>query len=126
MTTRPLFYFRAMNDIVDIARVIGHKQGEYAYYRAYYSLLKQLQDLMSEMSEDLQRLHESPHSNSSERLLAAFRLADHFRSSVQSISAQEKNARSALVGLCSADHPYIDASRLDMSNAERKEVRSSN
>lgn len=97
-----------MNDIADIARAIGHQQGEYAYYRACYSLFKQLQDLMSEMIEDLQRLHEKPHNNSSEGLSAVFRLADHFRSSVQSISAQEKNARSALARLCSAYYPYID------------------
>jgi hypothetical protein len=110
-----------MSDISDIARAIGHQQGEYAYYRACYSLFKQLQDLVADMKEDLKTLHENRQSNSSEGLLEVSQLADHFHSSVQSISAQENNARSALAGLCSTNSPCIDSSRVENGERERKD-----
>lgn len=110
-----------MSDIADIARAIGHQQGEYAYYRACYSLFKQLQELVADMKDDLKILHENRQTNSSEGLLEVSRLADHFRSSVQSISAQENNARSALAGLCSLNSPCLDSSQVENGDRERKD-----
>lgn len=105
-----------MNDIADIVRAIGQQQGEYAYYRACYSLFKQLQDLVADVAEDLDGLYKSQQSNCSEGFSAVSRVAENFRSSVQSISAQEKNARLALAGLCSSSNPYINSGRA--GNAE--------
>lgn len=109
-----------MSDIADIVRAIGHQQGEYAYYRACYSLFKQLQDLVADMREDLKIFHENRQSNSSEGLLEVSQLADQFRSSVQSISAQENNARSALAGLCSTNNPCLDSNWVENEEREKK------
>jgi hypothetical protein len=65
-----------MNGIADIVRAIGHQQGEYAYYRACYSLFKQLQDLVAEVAEDLNGLYESQQCNPSEGFLA---VSQHLR-----------------------------------------------
>ncbi|KAJ5146612.1 uncharacterized protein N7515_001176 [Penicillium bovifimosum] len=100
-----------MNDIADIVRAIGHQQGEYAYYRACYSLFKQLQDLVAEVTEDLNGLYESQQCNPSERFLAVSQVAEDFRSSVQSISAREKNAQLALASLWSSNKPQTDSDR---------------
>ncbi|KAJ5146608.1 uncharacterized protein N7515_001172 [Penicillium bovifimosum] len=105
-----------MNDIADIVRAIGHQQGEYAYYRACYSLFKQLQDLVAKVTEDLNGLCESQQCNPSEGFLAVSQVAEDFRSSVQSISAHEKNARLALANLCSSNKPQTNPDRA--GNAE--------
>lgn len=105
-----------MDDIADIVRAIGQQQGEYAYYRACYSLFKQLQDVVAEVTEDLITLHESQQCNPSEGFSAVSRVAENFRLSVQSISSQEKNARLALAGLCSSNNLHIDSGRA--GNAE--------
>ncbi len=59
-----------MNDIADIVRAIGQQQGEYAYYRACYSLFKQLQDLLAEVTEDLDSLVKSQQCNPSKGFAA--------------------------------------------------------
>ena len=105
-----------MDDITDIVRAIGQQQGEYAYYRACYSLFKQLQDVVAEVTEDLNGLHESQQCNPSEGFSAVSRVAENFRLSVQSISSQETNARLALSGLCSSSNLDIDSGRAE--NAE--------
>ena len=46
-----------MDEIADIVRQVGRQQGENAYYRACYALLKRLQELTSQASNDLLRLH---------------------------------------------------------------------
>ncbi|KAJ5111911.1 hypothetical protein NUU61_001541 [Penicillium alfredii] len=48
-----------MDEIEDIVRRIGRQQGENAYYRSCYVLLKQLQDAVGKAAEDLLRLHQS-------------------------------------------------------------------
>lgn len=100
-----------MDDIANIVRAIGQQQGEYAYYRSCYSLFKRLQDVVAEVAEGLNGLHESEQRNHSEGFSAVSRVAENFRLSVQSISSQEKNARSALAGLCSSHNLHIDSSR---------------
>ena len=49
-------------DIVEIVREIGRQQGQNAYYRACYLLLKQLQDSVLCASNDLLRLYYSDDS----------------------------------------------------------------
>lgn len=105
-----------MDDITQIVRAIGQQQGEYAYYRACYSLFKQLQEVVAEVTEDLDGLHASQQYNPSEGFSAVSRAAEHFRLSVQSISSREKNARLALAGLCSSSNLHIDRGRA--GNAE--------
>lgn len=98
-----------MDHIAEIVRAIGQQQGEYAYYRACCSLFKQLQDVLAEVTEDLNAIHESQQCNPSEGFSAVSQVAENFRLSVQSISSQEKNARLALAGLCSSNNLHIDS-----------------
>lgn len=44
-----------MDEIVDIVRQIGRQQGENAYYRACYGLLKRLQELVEQTSDEMLR-----------------------------------------------------------------------
>ncbi|KAJ5471977.1 hypothetical protein N7539_008546 [Penicillium diatomitis] len=44
-----------MDEIVEIVRQVGRQQGENAYYRSRYGLLKRLQELIEEASEELLR-----------------------------------------------------------------------
>lgn len=100
-----------MGDIADIVRAIGQQQGEYAYYRACYSLFKQLQELVAEVTKDLDDVYKSEQCNPSDGFSAVSQVAENFRLSIQSISTQEKNARLALAGLCPSNSPNINSSR---------------
>lgn len=91
-----------MNDIADIVRAIGQQQGEYAYYRVCYCLLKRLQDTVAGAIKDLYKLHEAPSINPSEGFSPAYKVAEQLRLSVQHTSTHESQARSALAGLCSS------------------------
>jgi hypothetical protein len=48
-----------MDEIIEIVRRIGRQQGQNAYYRTCYTLLKQSQDLILETSNELLDLYHS-------------------------------------------------------------------
>jgi hypothetical protein len=100
-----------MGDIADIVRAIGQQQGEYAYYRACYSLFKQLQELVAEVTKDLDDFYKSEKCNPSDGFSAVSQVAENFRLSIQSITTQEKNARLALAGLCPSNSSNINSGR---------------
>lgn len=109
-----------MSDIADIVRAIGQQQGEYAYYRVCYSLLKRLQDTVAEVIEDLVKLHETPSINPSEGFSSAYKIAEQLRVSVQNASTHERHARSALSGLCSST--FNDVNFLDPADERESSI----
>jgi hypothetical protein len=52
-----------MDEVVEIVRQIGRQQGQNAYYRTCYTLLKKTQDLILQTSNELLNLY---HSNAFE------------------------------------------------------------
>lgn len=62
-----------MDKITHIVRDIGQQQGENVYFRACYILLKRLQELTEQTSDDLRRLHQSAFVGSSDEAFSPYR-----------------------------------------------------
>jgi hypothetical protein len=80
-----------MDEIVEIVRRLGRQQGQNAYYRTCYTLLKKTQDLILQTSNELLDLY---HSNAFEEPESVSTIADDLRSDIQSLIARERRARS--------------------------------
>jgi hypothetical protein len=92
-----------MDEIAQIVRDIGQQQGENVYLRACYAILKRLQELTEQTSDDLDRLHQASFVDSPEE---AFRPVYHtvceLQTSVFALIDQACNAESACEELCPA------------------------
>ena len=84
-----------MDEIEDIVRRIGRQQGENAYYRSCYVLLKQLQDAVGQAAEDLLRLHQSGAFLSFDDFHPVSQIADDLRNSIHDLMCQERKAQLA-------------------------------
>lgn len=80
-----------MEEIVEIVRQIGRQQGQNAYYRTCYTLLKKSQDLILETSKELLGLY---HSNAFEEPESVSMIADDLRNDIHALIARERRARS--------------------------------
>ncbi|KAI2736052.1 hypothetical protein DTO013E5_10135 [Penicillium roqueforti] len=90
-----------MDEIAEVVRHIGRQQAENVCYRTCYALLKQLQDLVGHLSEDLIRLHQADRfSSGDDDLYAVYQVAERMRGSVRDLLAQAHNARTAYEDIC--------------------------
>ena len=89
-----------MDEIEDIVRQIGRQQGENAYCRSCYVLLKQLQDAVGQAAEDLLRLHQSGAFLSFDDFHPVSQIADDLRNSIHDLVCQERKAQLAWEELC--------------------------
>ncbi|KAJ6056974.1 uncharacterized protein N7446_007872 [Penicillium canescens] len=90
-----------MDEIAEVVRHIGRQQAENACYRTCYALLKQLQDLVVEASENLIRLHQADRTLSADDdLYAVYQIAEKMRGSVRDLLAQAHNARTTYEDIC--------------------------
>jgi chorismate mutase len=80
-----------MDEIIEIVRRIGRQQGQNAYYRTCYTLLKQSQDLILETSNELLDLY---HSNAFEEPESVSTIADDLRNDIHALIPRERRARS--------------------------------
>ncbi|KAL4860506.1 hypothetical protein BDV12DRAFT_204974 [Aspergillus spectabilis] len=78
-------------DIVEIVRRIGRQQGQNAYYRTCYALLKKSQDLILETSNEPLHLYQS---NAFEEPESVSTIADDLRNDIHALIARERRARS--------------------------------
>lgn len=85
-----------MDEIAEIVRVIGQQQGENSFYRVCYGLLKQLQDLVAQASDDLLYLSRHEVHSSSSDFCAVNQIAAQLRISLDNFEEQEKIAELAL------------------------------
>ncbi|KAJ5454975.1 hypothetical protein N7530_012744 [Penicillium desertorum] len=92
-----------MEEIVDIVREIGRQQAENSYYRTCYGLLKQLQDSVTQASDDLLCLQQHEALWPSNGFLPIHHISTELRNSVESLSNQEKKAHLAWVNLLPTD-----------------------
>jgi nitrate/nitrite-specific signal transduction histidine kinase len=88
-----------MEEIAEIVREIGRQQGENAYYRACYYYLKQLQDSVSQASDDLCQFYQETTFNPSCDIWLAHQVAENLRWSVYILAEQERKAQLALMEL---------------------------
>ena len=77
-----------MARIEDIVREIGRQQGENVYYRTCYHLLKHLQDLVDQVTDELLRLHIS-RAEQAQEFAKAREIANGLRSRVRGLVKQE-------------------------------------
>ncbi len=87
----PLFTTYEMEEIVEIVRQMGRQQGQNAYYRTCYALLKKSQDLILETSNELLDLY---HSNAFEEPESVSTIADDLRNDIHALVARERRTRS--------------------------------
>jgi hypothetical protein len=80
-----------MDEVVDIVRRVGHQQGQNAYYGTCYTLLKKIQDLILQTSNELLDLY---HSNAFEEPESVSTIAEDLRNDIQTLIARERRARS--------------------------------
>jgi hypothetical protein len=96
-----------MDEIADIVRRIGRQQGENAYYRACYALLKRLQELTTQSSNDLLRLHQSGTFGSPEyRLYPAYEVVHELQNSAYELIDEACNAQAACEEFCQVDNRF--------------------
>lgn len=80
-------------DIVEIVREIGRQQGQNAYYRACYLLLKQLQDSVLWASNDLLRLYYSNDSIPAQDFESVAEISACLRNAVHDLQSRARRAK---------------------------------
>lgn len=96
-----------MDEIVEIVRQIGRQQGENAYYRACYGLLKRLQELIEQASEELLRHQQSgPPGSPSQSSDHAYRILWELQESTFDLVDQGCDAQSSCEEFCPIDHRF--------------------
>lgn len=96
-----------MDEIAQIVRDIGQQQGENVYFRACYAILKRLQELTEQTSDDLRRLHQSPFVGSSDEAFApVYHTLCELQTAVFDLTDQACNAQSACEELCPVDPSF--------------------
>jgi hypothetical protein len=86
---------KIMEEIAEIVREIGRQQTDNSYYRTCYGLLKQLQDLVAQSSDDLRCLQQYETLFPSNDFLPIHHIATELQNSVAKLSEQEKRSHSA-------------------------------
>lgn len=89
-----------MDEIVEIVRQIGRQQGENAYYRTCYDLLKQLQDLVEQAAGDLLRLHQAGGYLPSDNLQPVCQIAEELQHSAEKLLCQAQRVQSSWEEFC--------------------------
>ncbi|KGO75102.1 hypothetical protein PITC_058540 [Penicillium italicum] len=84
-----------MEEIAEIVREIGRQQTDNSYYRTCYGLLKQLQDLVAQSSDDLRCLQQYETLFPSNDFLPIHHIAAELQNSVAKLLEQEKKSHSA-------------------------------
>ncbi|KAI2791704.1 hypothetical protein POX_c04576 [Penicillium oxalicum] len=95
-----------MDEIADIVRQIGRQQGENAYYRACYALLKRLQELTTHASNELLRLHQFGPLGSEYQLQSAYEVVHELRNSAYELIDEACNAQAACEEFCRVDDRF--------------------
>ncbi|CRL30218.1 unnamed protein product [Penicillium camemberti] len=75
-----------MEEIAEIVREIGRQQTDNSYYRTCYGLLKQLQDLVAQSSDDLRCLQQYETLFPSNDFLPIHHIATELQNSVAKLS----------------------------------------
>ncbi|KAI2787000.1 hypothetical protein POX_f07353 [Penicillium oxalicum] len=96
-----------MDGIVEVVRQIGRQQGENAYYRACYGLLKRLQELIEQASEELLRHQQSGLQGSpSQSSDHAYKILRELQESTFDLVDQACDAQSSCEEFCPIDHRF--------------------
>lgn len=96
-----------MEDIVKIVRQIGRQQGENAYYRACYGLLKRLQELTEQASEETLRRQQSVTLDlPSQSFGHAYRILRDLQESTFDLIDQACDAQASCEEFCPIDHRF--------------------
>lgn len=81
-----------MEDIPTIVRKIGQQQNLNVYYRICYTLLKRLQELLCEATEEILRIYRSGHALAGHEAL--YEITNEIRNSISQLYDQAVNAKS--------------------------------
>lgn len=94
----------AMDEIINITRQIGRQQGENLYYRACYALLKHLQELVTEASDDLLRLQQSgAYGSPEDEYYPVYQIVHELQTSINKLIDQACHAQLACEEFCDVD-----------------------
>ena len=89
-----------MDEIVELVRIIGHQQGENAYYRACHGLLKRLQEGIEEYAEELHRLYRSASSTGESASNQVYQVTNELQKAILELVEQACSAQQACEEIC--------------------------
>lgn len=96
-----------MDEIVEIVRQIGRQQGENAYYRACYGLLKRLQELTEQASEEMLRRQQTATLDLSSKSFGdAYKILHDLQESTLDVIDQACDAQAACEEFCPIDRRF--------------------
>lgn len=110
-----------MEEITQIVRDIGRQQGQNAYYRTCYALLKRLQECIDQTSKDLLRLYQSGTLGSSiEEVEPINLIMDELRNSVHGMIDQAQKAQASCEMICPVDPCFSARDAFIFSNVDKR------
>jgi hypothetical protein len=110
-----------MDEITQIVRDIGRQQGQNAYYRTCYALLKRLQECIDQSSNDLLRLYQSGTLGSPNEEAEPINLVmDELRNSVHSLVGQAQNAQASCEMICPVDPCFSARDAFIFPNVDKR------
>lgn len=109
-----------MDEIIQIVRDIGRQQGQNAYYRTCYALLKRLQECIDQTSNDLLRLYQSgTFGSSNEEFEPVNLIMDELRNSVHGLIEQAQNAQASCEMFCPVDPCFSARNAFSFTNVDK-------
>lgn len=112
-----------MDEITQIIRDIGRQQGQNAYYRTCYALLKRLQECIDQTSNDLLRHYQSGTFGSpNEEIEPVNLIMAELRNSVHGLIEQAQNAQTSCEMICPVDPCFSARDAFIFSNEDKRNL----